>query len=132
MRIREGFDKQGFMKTLGAELISVEQGKVVIGCPFSEKLTQHHGFFHAGVMTTLADNACGFAALSVQDEHHDILTAEFKVNFLRPAQSTQLIAVGQVVHAGKTLVVCDGLVYDHTQTKIIAKMTSTLMVIRIQ
>ena len=79
--IRQSFEKQGIMKTLNAQLAEVEKGRVKITCPFSEALTQHDGFFHAGVMTTIADSACGYAALTMMPENSNVLTVEFKVNF---------------------------------------------------
>ena len=115
------------MITLGAKLVSVEQGGVVIECPWSEGLTQQHGFFHAGVLTTIADSACGYAALTMMPEGREVLTVEFKVNFLRPANTHKIIARGSVVHSGKTLTVCNGEVFDETGSKLLAKMTATMI-----
>jgi len=126
-KIKQSFERQGLMKTLNAKLITVEAGIVKISCEFSENLTQQHGFVHAGVATSIADSACGYAALTMLADHFDVLTIEFKVNFLKPAKANKLIAVGKVLQSGKTLTVCDGFVYDETETKLIAKMTATII-----
>jgi len=128
-RIRQSFDKQGLMQTLNAQLLTVERGEVKIACKFAHALTQQHGYFHAGVATSIVDSACGYAALSTMPPDKDVLTIEFKVNFLKPAQTTQLIAIGKVLQSGKTLTVCEGYVYDESETKLIAKMTATMIAI---
>jgi len=117
------------MKTFKAQLTEVKTGYVKIVCGFSAELTQHHGFFHAGVITALADNACGFAALTMMPENTEVLTVEFKVNFLRPANTTKLVAVGKVLQSGKTLTICDGFVHDQEEEKLIAKMTATMIAV---
>lgn len=126
-KIKQSFDRQGLMKTLNAKLISVEKGQVKISCEFSENLTQQHGFFHAGVATSIIDSACGYAALTMLTDNFEVLTIEFKVNFLKPAKTNKLIAIGKVLQSGKTLTVCEGFVYDETETKLIAKMTATII-----
>lgn len=126
-KIKQSFDRQGLMKTFNAKLISVEEGEVKISCEFSENLTQQHGFFHAGVATSIVDSACGYAALTMIKGNFEVLTIEFKVNFLKPAKTSKLIAIGKVLQAGRTLTVCDGFVYDDTETKLIAKMTATII-----
>ena len=128
-RIRESFDRQGFMRTLGAVLESVEPGIVTITCGFDEGLTQQHGLLHGGVVASLVDVACGYAALSVMPAGQEVLTVEFKVHFLKPAKTERLIAVGQVVQAGRTLTVCEGSVFDATRTHVLARMTTTMMAI---
>lgn len=126
-KIKQSFDKQGLMKTLNAELIEVEKGQVKITCEFSKDLTQQHGFFHAGVSTSIVDSACGYAALTMMPDNMEVLTIEFKVNFLKPAQTSKLIAIGKVLQSGKTLTVCEGFVFDESETKLIAKMTATII-----
>ena len=128
-RIRESFDRQGFMRTLGAVLESVEPGTVMIACGFDERLTQQHGLLHGGVVASLVDVACGYAALSVMPAGQEVLTVEFKVHFLKPAKTDRLIAVGQVVQAGRTLTVCEGSVFDATRTHVLARMTATMMAV---
>ena len=130
-KIRTSFQLQGIMTTLGAKLISVEPGKVIIECPWHEGLTQQHGYFHAGVLTTIVDSACGYAALTMMPEDKEVLSVEFKINFLNPANTSRLIATGTVLQAGKTLTICEGVVYDDTNTKLLAKMTATMMAITV-
>jgi uncharacterized protein (TIGR00369 family) len=126
-RIHQSFSRQGFMKTLGAEIESVEPGKVTLTCAFGEGLTQQHGLLHGGVLASLADVACGYAALSMMPSEREVLTVEFKINFLKPAKTERLVAVGQVLQSGRTLTVCEGTVFDETRTRAIARMTTTMM-----
>jgi uncharacterized protein (TIGR00369 family) len=126
-KIKESFERQGLMKTLNAQLISVDKGEVKISCEFSESLTQQHGYFHAGVATSIVDSACGYAALTMKADNTEVLTIEFKVNFMKPAKTNKLVALGKVLQSGKILTVCDGFVYDETETKLIAKMTATII-----
>ena len=130
-KIKESFDKQGLMQTLNARLIEVEKGQVKITCDFSEALTQQDGFFHAGVLTSLADSACGYAALTLMPPDKAVLTVEFKVNFLKPANTSKIIATGTVLQSGKNLTVCEGDVFDETKTKLLAKMTATMIAVAI-
>jgi len=129
-RIRESFDKQGLMQTMNARLIEAEKGQVKITCEFSEALTQQHGFFHAGVLTSLVDSACGYAALTLMPPDKEVLTVEFKVNFLNPA-TTKIIATGTVLQSGKNLTICEGHVFDETETKLLAKMTATMIAVAV-
>jgi uncharacterized protein (TIGR00369 family) len=127
--IKQSFEKQGIMKTLGAQLAEVEKGQIKITCEFSTELTQQNGFFHAGVLTTILDSACGYAALTTMPENAGVLTVEFKVNFLKPAITDKLIAIGKVLQSGKTLTICEGYVYDSNKEILIAKMTATMMAV---
>src|SRR4026209_1410410 len=128
-RIRQSFDRQGFMRTLGASLESVESGTVTITCGFDERLTQQHGLLHGGVLASLVDVACGYAALSVMPAAREVLTVEFKIHFLKPAKTDRLIAVGHVVQAGRTLTVCEGSVFDATRARVLARMSTTMMAV---
>src|SRR4029077_16417902 len=128
-RIRQSFDRQGFMRTLGAPLESVQSGTVTITCGFEERLTQQHGLLHGGLLATLADVACGYAALSMMPADREVLTVEFTIHFLKPAKTDRLIAVGQVVQAGRTLTVCDGTVFDATRRRVVRRMTATMMAV---
>jgi uncharacterized protein (TIGR00369 family) len=129
-KIEESFKQQGLMKTLSATLESVEQGRITISVPFQESLTQQHGYFHAGVLTSIVDSACGYAALLTAAEGHEVLTVEFKINFLKPAKAKRLIAIGQVIQSGKTLTICEGTVYNETKDKVIAKMMATIIAVK--
>ena len=117
------------MRTVGAVLESLEPGRVTITCAFNQGLTQQHGLFHGGVVASVVDVACGYAALSVLPDDREVLTVEFKVHFLKPAQTDRIIAVGQVIQSGRTLTVCEGSVFDATRTRLIARMTATMMAV---
>ena len=105
-RVQSSFDRQAFMRTVGARLVSVGPGHVVIEWPFSSHLTQQHGFLHAGVVAAVADSACGYAALSLMPRGVGVLSVEFKVNLMKPAAGEHFRAVGKVIRAGRTLSVC--------------------------
>ena len=117
------------MQTLGAGIESIESGTVTLTCPFDERLTQQHGLFHGGVLASLADVACGYAALTMMAEDREVLTVEFKIHFLKPAKTDRLITTGTVIQAGRTLTVCEGSVLDATGTRVLAKMTTTMMAV---
>ena len=127
---KRSFDKQGFMKTLGAEIISIEKGMVKIACELKESLTQQHGFFHAGVITSLADVACGYAALTTMPEGSDVLSVEFKTNLMRAAKSDKIIATGKVIKSGRTLVFCEAKVTDEKEETIFATLQGTMICIQ--
>jgi uncharacterized protein (TIGR00369 family) len=105
-RIRSSFGRQGFMTLLGASLTRIEPGLVEIEIPFRADLTQQHGYFHAGVTSSIADTAGGYAGYSLFPADSSVLTVEFKINLLAPAQGERLRAVGRVVKAGRTLTIC--------------------------
>lgn len=104
-RTRASFARQAFMATLGARLESVEPGQVTIVLDHRPDLCQQHGFFHGGVVGTLADNAGGYASFSLMAAEDSVLTVEYKVNLMAPAQGEKLIVQGTVVRAGKTVTV---------------------------
>lgn len=110
-KVQQSFASQKFMSHIGAELIDVQPGYCEIHVPFNDKLTQQNGFFHAGVISTIADNTAGYASLSLMKEHSKVLSVEFKVNLLRPGAGDKLIGKGQVLKYGKTLTVCRSDVY---------------------
>lgn len=102
---RESFRQQGIMRTLGATMRVLEPGRCIIDLPFHQGLTQQDGYFHGGVTSTIADSAGGYAALSVMPAGSRILTVEFKINMLSPANGTILSAEGNVIKAGRSLAV---------------------------
>jgi uncharacterized protein (TIGR00369 family) len=128
-RVRESFGRQKFMVTLGAEITSVERGKVEILLPFRSEMTQQNGFAHAGVITSILDSACGYAALSVAPEHCEVLSVEFKISLLAPAAGEKFLARGEVKRAGKTLSFCAGEAFavQDGKEKLIANMLATIM-----
>jgi uncharacterized protein (TIGR00369 family) len=105
-RVRESFARQAFMSTIGASLATVAPGEVVLELPFRDDLTQQHGTLHAGVLTAVADSACGYAAFTLMPPDHAVLSVEFKTNLLAPARGERFRAVARVVRAGRTLTVC--------------------------
>ncbi len=111
-RIRESFSRQGFMKKLGARIVSLGAGTCELAVDFDESLTQQHGYFHAGVTATIADNACGYAAYSLMPENSTVLTTEFKINLLAPATGPRLVARGRVIKPGRTLVIAQADVFS--------------------
>jgi uncharacterized protein (TIGR00369 family) len=131
-RVAASFATQGLMATLGARLVLVADGEVHIELPFSSHLTQQHGYLHAGATTSIADNACGYAALTRAPEGFEVVTAEFKLNLLRPAVGRRFLAVGRVVNAGRLLTVCTGEVRafaddDGDAFKVVALMQATIV-----
>jgi len=105
-RTRASFGRQGAMAYLGAVLDSVEAGRVSISLDFRPELSQQHGFFHAGIVSTIADSAGGYAGFTLFPADAAVLTVEFKLNLLAPADGERAIAVGQVLRHGRTLTVC--------------------------
>lgn len=114
-RIQTSFEKQGLMKLLGAELLEVEAGRVVIGLRARPELSQQHGFMHAGATGAIADSAGGYAALTMFPEGAEVLSVEYKLNLLAPSAGERAEAVAKVVRAGRTLTVCTLEVYSITQ-----------------
>lgn len=131
-RVRESFARQGLMRTINARLTRVAPGEVSIELPFHQDFTQQHGYMHAGIVTSIADTACGYAALSLMPEDADVLSVEYKINLLAPARGEQLVARASVQRAGRTLSVCSADVFAVTngEEKIVATMLATLMAIR--
>ena len=117
------------MKTLGAEISVLDHGQVEIRVGYRPTLTQQNGFIHAGVLTSILDSACGYAAMSVGPEKHDVLSVEFKVNLLAPAKGERFVARAAVKRAGKNLTVCtaDSFAIQNGQEKVVATMLATMM-----
>ena len=127
--VRDSFSRQGIMELIGARLTRVEPGLVEIELPYRADLTQQHGFFHAGITSTIADSAGGYAAFSLMPAEASVLTTEFKINLLAPAEGELLRAVGRVVRPGRLLTVCEVDVFalkDGAATPC-AKLLETLM-----
>ena len=105
---RASFARQAVMTLIGAEMTSVTPGATEIILPMRADLTQQRGYTHAGIVTTIVDSACGYAAYTLAPASSDVLTVEYKVNFMAPAQGERLIARGRVIRAGRTITVCAG------------------------
>jgi uncharacterized protein (TIGR00369 family) len=131
--IKQSFAKQTIMGLIGAKLTRVEPGIIEITLPYRPDLAQQHGYLHAGIVTTIADSACGYAAYSLMAPKSEVLSVEFKVNLLRPAKGETFLAVAEVVKAGKTLTVVRADVFgmDHEDRReLIATMLGTMICIR--
>jgi uncharacterized protein (TIGR00369 family) len=131
-RVRASFARQRVMSLLGARVVEVAPGRVVLGITFRDDLTQQHGFLHAGVITAVADSACGYAALTLMPPGAAVLSVEFKVNLLAPAAGTEFIATGTVVRSGRTLSVCTAQVLARRADgdAVVALMQATMMAVR--
>jgi uncharacterized protein (TIGR00369 family) len=123
--VRDSFARQTLMSTIGAEMTRVAPGEVTIELPFRDGLAQQNGFLHAGVVTAIADSACGYAAQTLMPAGKDVLTVEFKLNLLAPAVGDRFIAVATVVRAGRTLTVVRADV--HAGGKLVATMLGTMI-----
>lgn len=128
-KVRASFARQGVMGLIGAELADVWPGGCEIRLPWRADLTQQHGFFHAGVTSTIVDSAAGYAGFSLMAPNTSVLSVEFKINLLAPADGELLIATGEVVKPGKNLVITrgDAWVVKHGKTTHCAMMQQTLM-----
>jgi len=105
-RVRVNFEQQRVMQLIGAKLGTVEPGVVEITVPFREDLTQQDGYIHAGIVTTILDSACGYAAYTLMPADSSVLSVEFKVNLLAPAKGATITARAEVKRSGRTLTVC--------------------------
>ena len=117
------------MATLGARLVSVTPGEVLIELPWREELGQQHGVLHAGAVAAVADSACGYAALSLMPAGAAVMSVEFKVNLLAPGRGNRFLAHGRVRRSGRTLTVCEGSVraIDRDDEREVAIMTATMI-----
>lgn len=114
--VRASFARQGLMRAIGAELATFGPGRCAVALPFSEKVGQQHGFFHGGVIGAVADTAGGYAALSLLPLGSEVVTLEYKVNFLRPAAGDRLVAKGSVLRAGRSVTVTRVDVFVETRS----------------
>lgn len=128
--VAASFAQQSIMKTIGARLLLVEPGVVEIALPYRADLTQQNGYLHAGIITTIADSACGYAAYTLMPPGTNVLSVEFKLNLLRPARAEEFLARAEVVKAGKTLTVVRADVFgidDGGNKQLVATMQGTMM-----
>jgi uncharacterized protein (TIGR00369 family) len=128
-RVRESFDRQGVMKTLGVQIAVLQPGEIALTMPYNAAFTQQHGFIHAGIIATALDSACGYAAFSLMPADASVLTVEFKTNLLAPARGDRFAFWGKVVKPGRTITVCEARAFaiQSGEEKLIATMTGTLM-----
>jgi|SRR5687767_4984378 len=128
--IKQSFARQTVMTLIGGELTRVEPGVIEITLPYRSDLTQQHGYVHAGIITTIADSACGYAAYTLMPPGSDVLAVEFKVNLLRPAKGETFVARAEVIKSGRTLTVVRADVHalaHNEQRELVATMQGTMM-----
>jgi len=128
--VAQSFAQQPIMNLIGARLFLVEPGIVEIALPYRAELTQQNGYLHAGIVTTIADSACGYAALSLMPGGSGVLSVEFKVNLLRPARGDSFVTRAEVIKAGRTLSVVRADVFAidaGDERKLVATMQGTMM-----
>lgn len=128
--VRDNLYAQSFMRTLGVEVVEIAPGRVVLDLPYRDDLCQQNGFVHAGAVTSVADSACGYAALTMMPTGSDVLSVEFKVNLLSVAAGDRFRATATVVRSGRTLTVCSCEVHamvDGEPTKLVALMQATMI-----
>lgn len=125
-------EKQSFVNALGGKIEEIESGKAVLSLKKQDWLTQHLGYFHGGVVTTLADSAGGAAAVTVVPENYQVVTSELTMHFLRPAVGDEIIATAEVIKAGKQLIIVEASVTDKATGKLIAKATGTWIPVKIE
>jgi uncharacterized protein (TIGR00369 family) len=131
-RILASFERQQMMQTIGATLETVAPGRADISLPFRPDLTQQHGYLHAGVVATIADSACGYAAYTLMPADSSVLTVEYKINLLAPARGDHFVARATVLRPGRTLTVAQADVFastDGTEVRT-ATLLATLIVLR--
>jgi uncharacterized protein (TIGR00369 family) len=129
-RVRASFARQRAMHTLGVEITRIAAGEIELAMPYGAAFTQQHGFIHAGIVATVLDSACGYAAFSLMPADAAVLTVEFKTNLLAPAKGERFLFRAQVVKPGRTLTVCDGRAFavdDGAGERLVATMNGTLM-----
>ena len=133
-RVRDSFSRQAAMALIGAELVEVGPGCITLTLAHSERVTQQHGFIHAGIVSTALDSACGYAAATLMPADAGVLTIEFKVNLLAPARGPLLRIEGRVTKAGRTISVADGQAWQPHPSRageeqLVATITATLMTV---
>ena len=131
-RIKHSFSKQSFLVGMGAEISHIAPGEVDIQLTAREGLQQQHGYFHAGVSTTIADSAAGYAAYSLFSAGDGVLSSEFKINLLNPAEGERLIARGRVVKPGRMLTICTGDVFSYSGEREVHVATGLFTMVRVE
>ena len=128
-KVAKSFENQAFMKTIGAKLDSVDDGRVVISVELKPSMMQQHGYGHAGVTFSIGDSAAGYAALTKMGKNQEVLTSEMKIHLMSPADGKILKAVGSVLKAGRRLLVVQSNIYSvaDKNEKLIATMLGTMV-----
>jgi uncharacterized protein (TIGR00369 family) len=131
-RVRASFGAQSMLATLGASIVELARGRVVLEMPSDPRFGQQFGYTHAGAVTALVDTACGYAALSTMAADREVLTVDFSANFVAPAAGERFRATATVLRAGRTIVVTRGEVHaltDATEPRLVAAMQATMMAV---
>jgi uncharacterized protein (TIGR00369 family) len=128
-KVRASFARQSVMQTFGARIAALRPGHCEIEMPYRRDLCQQHGYLHAGITTTIADSAAGYAAFSLMPPGASVLTVEFKVNLMAPAAGEGFRARGQVIKPGRTLMVVEAEVVaeDKGERVPVAQLLATMM-----
>lgn len=126
--VKKSFAAQAIMQAIGAQLVRVDPGVVEISLPYRKDLTQQDGYLHAGIITTIADSAAGYAAFSLMPAGARVLSVEFKVNLLRPARGEEFVARAEVIKPGKSLSIVRADVFATTgiERQLVATMLGTM------
>lgn len=132
--VETSFSKQSAMKTLGITLSTIQQGYVEMRLGYAEHILQQQGFIHGGVITAGLDSACGFSALTLAPENHEVLSIEFKTSFLRPASAPLFLFRGQVLKAGRRICFTEASAFAVQDGReiLIAKMSSSVAVVALE
>ena len=128
--IKQSFALQSVMRLIGADLSLLAPGIVEITLPYRADLAQQNGYVHAGIVTTIADSAAGYAAYSLMPAGAEVLSVEFKVNLLRPAQGKSFLARAEVIKPGRTLTVARADVFGVAESgdrELVATMLATII-----
>lgn len=127
------FEDANFIKELGFEIKNIEPGLCETEVKIKDKHRQQHDFIHAGVVATLADHTAGGAATTLVKENQEVLTIEFKINFLRPAAGEKLRCLSKVLRAGKNVIVAESDVYSYLMgaEKLVGKAIVTLTAVEL-
>ena len=125
------FGQNHFSQTLGVQILHAEGGNCLIKLPVQPGHRQNLGFVHGGILATLADIAMGFAASSLQDEHHHVLTGELKISYLNPTLGEEIFAEGTTLKAGRKIVFTEAEVFTLAGDvrKLVAKASSSMVVV---
>ena len=128
-RIRDSFDRQTMMRTLGAQLAQIQPGQVVITAPILPTSLQQQGAGHAGLAFSIGDSAAGYSALSLMPEDVEVMTVEMKINLMSPALGDRLIAEGRVIRPGRRIMVvaADDWAETAGQRKHVAMLQGTMI-----
>lgn len=126
-KVRASFATQAVMATFGIEIVDLGPGWIELQFRPTPGFTQQDGFLHAGVIATVLDSACGYAAHSLTPPGTRVLTSEYKINLLRPAAGERFVARGGVIKPGRTLTVSQAQLIADGSEALLAVMTGTIV-----